>query len=51
MYPSTSEQLDMLWHAMDSGNTEKIEPFYSTIKTVKDAVPKTTGTVFDVGAL
>lgn len=42
MYPSTAEQLDMLWHAMDSGLTEKSEPFYTAIKTVKDAVPKTT---------
>lgn len=48
MYPSTQEQLDMLWHAMDTGLMEKAEPFYSTIKTVKDAVPKDTGTVFIV---
>lgn len=48
MYPSTQEQLDMLWHAMDTGIMEKAEPFYSTIKTVKDAVPKDTGTVFTV---
>jgi len=48
MYPSTQEQLDMLWHAMDTGSAEKVEPFYSTIKAVKDAVPKDTGTVFTV---
>lgn len=48
MYPSTGEQLDMLWHAMDTGQIEKAEPFYTTIKTVKDAVPKDTGTVFTV---
>lgn len=48
MYPSTAEQLDMLWHAMDSGQTEKSEPFYTAIKTVKDAVPKTTDRIFTV---
>ena len=48
MYPSTAEQLDMLWHAMDSGQTEKYEPFYTAIKTVKDAVPKTTDNVFTI---
>lgn len=51
MYPSTGEQLDMLWHAMDSGGSEKLEPFYSTIKAIKDAVPKAGGEVFDVGAI
>ena len=39
-YPSVQEQMDMLWHAMDSGETPKIEPFYSRIKAVKDAYPK-----------
>jgi hypothetical protein len=48
MYPSTAEQLDMLWHAMDSGQTEKSEPFYTAIKTVKDTVPKTSENVFTV---
>lgn len=49
MYPSTAEQLDMLWHAMDQNPQQRMEPFYSTIKAVKDAVPKTGGKVFDVG--
>lgn len=40
-YPSVEDQLDMLWHAMDKGTTEKIEPFYSSIKTVKESYPKT----------
>lgn len=48
MYPSTGEQLDMLWHAMNNGLVEKSEPFYTSIKTVKDAVPKDVGTVFTV---
>jgi hypothetical protein len=51
MYPSVTEQLDMLWHAMDTNTVERAEPFYSTIKAVKDAVPKTADDViFDVGA-
>lgn len=40
-YPSTGEQLDMLWHAMEKGELPKIEPFYSQIKAVKAAHPKT----------
>lgn len=39
-YPDISDQLDALWHAMDSGQTAKAEPFYSMIKTVKDRFPK-----------
>jgi hypothetical protein len=39
-YPPATEQLDMLWHAMDSGATPKIEPWFSTIKAIKDAHPK-----------
>lgn len=40
MYPRVEAQLDMLWHAMDAFHTPRIEPFYSTIKAVKDAHPK-----------
>lgn len=50
MYPSTSVQLDMLWHAMDSLQIPKAEPFYSAIKAVKDAVPKGADEIFDVDA-
>lgn len=39
-YPAISEQLDMLWHAMDSGGAPISEPFYSRIKAVKDAYPR-----------
>lgn len=39
-YPPVGAQLDMLWHAMDRGETPKVEPFYSAIKRVKDAYPK-----------
>lgn len=39
-YPSIGDQLDMIWHAMNNGELQKIEPFYSEIKAVKDAYPK-----------
>lgn len=39
-YPDLRDQLDMLWHAMDDKPALRTEPFYSTIKTVKDAYPK-----------
>ena len=39
-YPKVSDQLDMLWHAMDDGLIPKIEPMYSDIKAVKEAYPK-----------
>jgi hypothetical protein len=39
-YPDVTEQLDMLWHAMASGQIPKAEPFYSEIKAVKDQFPK-----------
>ena len=39
-YPDLAEQLDALWHAMDSGALPKAEPFYSSILAVKVAHPK-----------
>ena len=39
-YPSVTDQLDMLWHSMDAGEVPKAEPFYSSIKAVKDTYPK-----------
>lgn len=39
-YPPVTEQLDLLWHAMDAGTTMPIEPWFSTIKSIKDAYPK-----------
>jgi len=39
-YPAVTEQLDALWHAMDLGQLSKAEPFYSSIKQVKDKYPK-----------
>ena len=39
-YPSISDQLDMLWHAMDTGILPKVDSFYSINKSVKDKYPK-----------
>ena len=43
-YPSIGDQLDMLWHAIDSDNWTaakvKTTDFYTQLKTVKDANPK-----------
>jgi hypothetical protein len=39
-YPPIGEQLDALWHAMNSGTMAKAEPFYSMIKAVKDKFNK-----------
>jgi hypothetical protein len=39
-YPAISDQLDMLWHAMDNNTLTRVEPFYSRIKAVKEAYPK-----------
>lgn len=39
-YPSISDQLDMLWHAIDSGSLDKNSEFYLKLKSVKDAHPK-----------
>jgi hypothetical protein len=39
-YPSVEDQLDMLWHAMDRNELPRAEPFYSSIKAVKDKFKK-----------
>lgn len=39
-YPTVVEQLDMLWHAMDAYQIPRAEPFFSQIKSVKEAHPK-----------
>jgi hypothetical protein len=39
-YPPISDQLDMLWHAMDTGILPKVDSFYSINKSVKDKYPK-----------
>ena len=39
-YPRIGDQLDMLWHAMDSGEVAKATGFYDAIKAIKDQYPK-----------
>ena len=39
-YPEIAEQLDMLWHAIDSGTLDKTSDFYIKLKAVKDKYPK-----------
>jgi len=41
-YPDISDQLDMLWHAVDGDDALKTTyaDFHTAIKTVKDANPK-----------
>ena len=41
-YPPLGDQLDMLWHAIDSSETlkEQFAEFYNAIKAVKDDMPK-----------
>jgi hypothetical protein len=39
-YPALGEQLDMLWHAIDSETLDKDSDFYTTLKAVKDKYPK-----------
>lgn len=38
-YPNLADQLDMLWHAIDSGTLDKDSDFYTTLKAVKDQNP------------
>jgi hypothetical protein len=40
VYPTIGEQLDMLWHAIDTNSLNKTSDFYTTLKAVKDAHPK-----------
>jgi len=39
-YPAIANQLDSLWHAMDSGVIPMVPAFYDPIKAVKDSIPK-----------
>ena len=39
-YPHIGDQLDMLWHAIDTNSLNKTSEFYTAIKAVKDAYPK-----------
>ena len=39
-YPIIGEQLDMLWHAIDTNTLDKTSDFYTNLKAVKDKYPK-----------
>jgi len=39
-YPEIGEQLDLLWHAIDSGTLDKNSDFYTKLKAIKDKYPK-----------
>ena len=39
-YPDIKEQLDMLWHAIDTDTLDKTSEFYTSLKAVKDSNPK-----------
>jgi 4-hydroxyphenylpyruvate dioxygenase-like putative hemolysin len=39
-YPAVEEQLDMLWHAMDTGQLTKATDFYEAVKAIKDKYPR-----------
>lgn len=39
-YPRVTDQLDMIWHAMDGGLIPKAEAFFNAIKAIKDQFPK-----------
>ena len=39
-YPQITNQLDMLWHAIDTNTLNKDSDFYKTLKQVKDNYPK-----------
>lgn len=42
-YPGICDQLDMLWHAMDTNQIPRAQRFYNAIKRVKDKHPKPNG--------
>lgn len=39
-YPSIEDQLDMIWHSMDSGEIPRCEDFFQAILSVKNKYPK-----------
>ena len=40
-YSEIGDQLDMLWHAIDTESLDKTSEFYLSLKSVKDSNPKT----------
>lgn len=39
-YPQLKDQLDMIWHAIDTDSLDKTSDFYKELKKVKDKYPK-----------
>ncbi len=39
-YPAITNQLDALWHAMNTGLLPQVPGFYDVIKDIKDKYPK-----------
>jgi hypothetical protein len=39
-YPLISDQLDMIWHAINQEKLDKTSDFYLALKSVKDTYPK-----------
>ena len=39
-YPKISDQLDMLWHAINTGNLTTTSTFFTTLAAVKEQFPK-----------
>jgi hypothetical protein len=39
-YPPVSAQLDMLWHAMDTGEIPKAQAWFDLVAAVKSVIPK-----------
>jgi hypothetical protein len=39
-YPIIGDQLDMLWHAIDTNTLDKTSDFYNDLKAVKTKYPK-----------
>ena len=39
-YPAIKDQLDMIWHAIDTNSLDKTSDFYKELKKVKDKYPK-----------
>ena len=42
-YPSITDQLDMLWHAINNGENLKDSQWFNSIKEVKEKYPKPEG--------
>lgn len=39
-YPSITDQLDMIWHAINTNSLDKTSSFYTRLKEIKDKYPK-----------